>query len=84
MYPLKSRAKLQQTTLLFIFLTFFFFKEIRLDFSCESSARQRIHRKNQALFSLKIMKTYSRLSSAAVVTVAVRVKTNVSCIPSEK
>ena len=30
-----------------------FFREIRLDVSSESSARQRIHRKNQALFSLK-------------------------------
>ena len=28
-----------------------FFREKRLDVSCESSARQRIHMKNQALFS---------------------------------
>ena len=34
--------------------TFSFFSEkIRLDFSCESSARQRIHMKLQALFSSK-------------------------------
>ena len=30
-----------------------FFREIRLDVSSESSARQRIHMKSQALFSLK-------------------------------
>ena len=30
-----------------------FSEKIRLDISCESSARQRIHMKNQALFSLK-------------------------------
>ena len=30
-----------------------FFTEIRLDVSSESSARQRIHMKNQASFSLK-------------------------------
>ena len=32
----------------------FFSEKIRLDISCESSARQRIHMKLQALFSLKI------------------------------
>ena len=30
-----------------------FLEKIRLDFSCESSARQRIHMKHQALFSSK-------------------------------
>ena len=30
-----------------------FFREIRLDISSESSAGQRIHMKNQALFSFK-------------------------------
>ena len=30
-----------------------FFRDIRLDVSSESSARQRIHMKNQALFSSK-------------------------------
>ena len=29
------------------------FKKVRLDVSCESSARQRIHMKHQVLFSLK-------------------------------
>ena len=37
----------------FIFFYFYLSKEIKLDVSCESSARQRIHKKNQALFSLK-------------------------------
>ena len=36
----------------FIFLLYCL-KKIRLDVSCESSARQRIHMKYQALFSLK-------------------------------
>ena len=36
-------------------LIFYFYlsKKIRLDFSCESSAGQRIHLKHQVLFSLK-------------------------------
>ena len=36
-------------------LSFYFYllKKIRLDFSCESSAQQRIHLKHQVLFSLK-------------------------------
>ena len=37
----------------FIFFTFIFFKEKRLDVSCESSAMQRIHIKYQVLVSLK-------------------------------
>ena len=32
---------------------FYLLKKIRLDFSCESSAEQRIHMKHQVLFSLK-------------------------------
>ena len=32
---------------------FYLSKKIRLDFSCESSAKQRIHLKHQVLFSLK-------------------------------
>ena len=43
--------KIQQTTLYFFY--FYLSKEIRLDVSCESSARQRIHMKYQVLFSLK-------------------------------
>ena len=34
-----------------VFFFFFFSEKIRLDVSSESSARQRIHMKNQALFS---------------------------------
>ena len=33
------------------FFNFYFTEKIRLDISCESSARQRIHMQNQALFS---------------------------------
>ena len=44
-------AKLQQTTLLFF--NFYLSKKIRIDISCESSARQRIHMKYQILFSLE-------------------------------
>ena len=35
------------------FFYFYLSKEIKLDVSCESSARQRIHMKYQVLFSLK-------------------------------
>ena len=37
---------------------FYLLKKIRLDFSCESSAVQRIQLKHQVLFSLKTMKKY--------------------------
>ena len=39
--------------IVFFFFCFFFLEKIRLDVSSESSARQRIHMKNQALLSLK-------------------------------
>ena len=48
---LKRQSRLQQTTFINIFHCFS--AKIRLDVSSESSARQRIHMKNQALFSLK-------------------------------
>ena len=44
----------------------FFSEKIRLDISCESSARQRIHIKNQALFSLKDKSKKIKMSSAAI------------------
>ena len=48
--PFKCQSRLQQTT----FICFHCFSEkIRLDVPSESSARQRIHMKNQALFSSK-------------------------------
>ena len=37
----------------FNFITFYLSMKIRLDFSCESSAQQRIHLKHKVLFSLK-------------------------------
>ena len=48
---LKRQSPLQQTTLIDTFSLFV--EKIRLDVSSESSARQRIHMKNQALFSSK-------------------------------
>ena len=47
----------------FINIFSLFFRKIRLDVSCESSARQRIHMKNQALFSSEDKKF--KMSSAA-------------------
>ena len=41
-------------------------KKIRLDVSCESSARQRIHMKHQALFSSKYKSKKLKVSSAAI------------------
>ena len=43
-----------------------FLEKIRLDVSCESSARQRIHMKNQALFSSKDKSKKNKMSSAAI------------------
>ena len=44
--------KWQQTTLC-LFFYFYLLKKIRFDISCKSSARQRIQKKHQVLFSLK-------------------------------
>ena len=49
--PLKRQSRLQQTTFINIFSLFF--RENKTDVSSESSARQRIHTKNQALFPSK-------------------------------
>ena len=43
-----------------------FSEKIRLDVSSESSARQRIHMNNQALFSLKDKSQKIKMSSAAI------------------
>ena len=43
-----------------------FSEKIRLDVSSESSARQRIHMKNQALFSWKDKSKKIKMSSAAI------------------
>ena len=45
----QGQSRLQQATFINIF--YCFSEKIRLDVSSESSARQRIHMKNQALFS---------------------------------
>ena len=57
----------------FIFFFFFFSEKTSLDISCESSAKQTIHMKCQGFFSLK------KMSSAAVVIGALRVKTIIKC-----
>ena len=54
---------MQQTTFINIFHCVT--EKIRLDVSSESSARQRIHMKNQALFSSKD-KSKIKMSSAAI------------------
>ena len=47
---------------------------MRLDFSCESSAKQRIHLKHQVFFLWKTKEEYLWMSSAAVVIGTLRVK----------
>ena len=56
-----------------------FSEKIRLDVSSESSARQRIHMKNQALFSSK---EKNKVSSAAIFVGALR--SNIRCPHSNK
>ena len=65
--------KEQQTTVLNIFSLFF--KKIRLDISCESYARQRIHKKHQVLFASKdkSKKKNIKLSSAAILLGSLRI-----------
>ena len=45
-----------------------FSEKIRLDISCESSARQRIHIKHQAYFLQKISKKIKLSSAAALLS----------------
>ena len=53
------------------YLSLFFFSEkINLEVSCEFSARQRIHMKNQALFSSKDKIKKMMMSSAAIFCLA--------------
>ena len=49
---------------------------LRLDFSCESSARQRSHMKNQALFSLKDKNKKLKCRLLQFLFGALRVKVN--------
>ena len=53
--PIMTAAddSLEYLFIVFVFCFLFFFDKIMLDISCESSARQRIHMKHQALFSSK-------------------------------
>ena len=48
------------------FFFFYFSEKLRLNISCESSARQMIHMKYQILFSLKNNNINFRMSSAAI------------------
>ena len=57
-------------------LFFYFSEKTSLDISCESSAKQTIHMKCQDLFSLK-NNNKKKLSSAAVVIGALRIKRNI-------
>ena len=59
-----------------IFFVFYsFLEKIRLDMSCESSAKQTVHMKCQALFSLNNNKKM-RMPSAVIVTGMLKVKCN--------
>ena len=62
----------------FFFFFFFLFqkKKLRLDISCESSARQRVHMKQQVLFSVKEKSKNIKVSSAAIFLGCLRVKVN--------
>ena len=55
-------------TLLVFKCLLIFSEKIRLDISCESSARQMIHMKYQALFSLKNIKQIKMLSPEVVIS----------------
>ena len=48
--PLKRQTKIAADNIFILY--FYHSKKIRLDFSSESSAQQRIHLKHQVLFSL--------------------------------
>ena len=60
----------------FINIFHWFSEKIRLDISCESSPRQRIHIKHQALFSSKDKSKKINVSSPAVLFGPLRVKIN--------
>ena len=62
--PLKRQSRLQQVT--FINTFSLFSEKIILDISCESSARQRINMKLQALFSLKYKSKKIKASPATI------------------
>ena len=62
--PITSAADDILVTVFFFFIVFS--EKIRLDVSSESSARQRIHLKHQALFSSKDKSKKNKMSSAAI------------------
>ena len=70
---LKMPIRLQQTTFINTF-ALFSRENKTFDISCESSARQRIQMKHQALFSTKDKST-KKVSSAAIFICILRVKT---------
>ena len=70
---LKVPTRLQQTRFIHIFHCFS--EKIRLDVSSESSARQRIHIKNQALFSSKDKSKKSKCRLLQFLFGSFRVKT---------
>ena len=72
MPALKAPITTEQTTFINIFHRFS--ETIRLDVSSESSARQRIHIKNQAIFSSKYKHIKIKMSSAAILFGALNVK----------
>ena len=71
---LKRQSRLQQTAFINIFS-----EKIRLDVSSESSARQRIHMKYQALFSLKDKSEKLKCRLLQFLFVTLRVKIHRSC-----
>ena len=72
MVILKYQSRLQQTTFINIFNCFF--SEKIDDVLSESSARQRIHMKNQALFSLKDMSKKLKCRLLQILFGALRVR----------
>ena len=69
---LKRQSRLQQTTFINIFHSFS--EKIRLDVSSESSAGQRIHMKNQVLFSSRDKSKKSKCRLLQFLFRALRVK----------
>ena len=63
---------------IYIFFFYCFSEKIRLDVSSESSARQRIHMKNQALFSSKDKSKKLKCRLLQFVFGALRVKSAIS------
>ena len=80
-YNLQLTLHLQLTTFYYFFIPYFYYilERIKLDISCELSAKQMIHINCQVLFLLK-KKLENRMSSAALVISISRVKQNCFCL----